>query len=413
MNRRVDVDHSGLTGLVDDHPAASVILNDEDAIRAARSLAEFIKAGAAERDRAKLAPAAEIDRFSMSGLWAITVPKKYGGADVSMVTLCRVFETIAEADPSVAQIPQNHFTTVDDIRLEGTELQKRFFFDRILKGDRIGSAFSEAKGKHVLDTHTTLSELSDGRFSVNGEKFYCTGAQFAHWLPILAKDSLGREVLAVANTKAPGLTIVNDWSSFGQRTTASGTVTIDNVLVSTDQLLYTYRSYNRPTNSGAFAQVMHAAIDCGIARSAIQETIDFVTVNSRPWVDSSVERASEDPLTISQIGDLEYRLHSAEAMLQRAAEILDGSFHNMTEPNCAAASVAVAEAKIASTEIAVLAANKLFELAGTKSTLERFGLDRYWRDARTHTLHDPVRWKYYAVGNYYLNGKNPPRHNWI
>jgi alkylation response protein AidB-like acyl-CoA dehydrogenase len=158
---------------------------------------------------------------------------------------------------------------------------------------------------------------------------------------------------------------------------------------------------------------MHAAIDCGIARSAIQETIDFVTVNSRPWVDSSVERASEDPLTISQIGDLEYRLHSAEAMLQRAAEILDGSFHNMTEPNCAAASVAVAEAKIASTEIAVLAANKLFELAGTKSTLERFGLDRYWRDARTHTLHDPVRWKYYAVGNYYLNGKNPPRHNWI
>jgi hypothetical protein len=28
-------------------------------------------------------------------------------------------------------------------------------------------------------------------------------------------------------------------------------------------------------------------------------------------------------------------------------------------------------------------------------------------------FHDPVRWKYHAVGNYYLNGIKPPRHAWI
>ncbi len=33
-------------------------------------------------------------------------------------------------------------------------------------------------------------------------------------------------------------------------------------------------------------------------------------------------------------------------------------------------------------------------------------------NARTHTLHDPVRWKYHIVGNYYLNGVQPPRHAW-
>jgi len=69
-------------------------------------------------------------------------------------------------------------------------------------------------------------------------------------------------------------------------------------------------------------------------------------------------------------------------------------------------------AKVLTTEIAILATNKLHELAGTRSTLAEFNLDRHWRNARTHTLHDPVRWKYFHVGNYALNGIAPPRHAW-
>jgi SfnB family sulfur acquisition oxidoreductase len=402
-----------LNSLIDNHSPAHVIRTDAEAIKVAESVAAELGPGAAMRDRSKTAPFAGIDKFSASGLWAITVPKEYGGPELSIATLCQVFEIISQADPSIGQIPQNHFTTVDDIRLEGTEAQKRFFFNRILLGDRIGSAFSEAKGKHVLDIQTELTQADHGQYLVNGEKFYCTGAKFAHWLPVLAKDSKGRDMIAIANRRAPGITVIDDWSSFGQRTTASGTVKLSNVVVTEDQLIPTYRSYSRPTNSGAFAQIMHAAIDAGMARGAIQETIDFVIENSRPWVDANVDRASDDPLTVTEIGNLEYRLHAAEALLERAAYVLEDSFRDMTERNCAAASIAVAEAKIATTEIAVLSANKLFELSGTKSTLEKYDLDRHWRDARTHTLHDPVRWKYHAVGNYYLNGKNPNRHNWI
>jgi alkylation response protein AidB-like acyl-CoA dehydrogenase len=78
----------------------------------------------------------------------------------------------------------------------------------------------------------------------------------------------------------------------------------------------------------------------------------------------------------------------------------------------AEAQIAVAESKILSTELAIDAANKLFELGGTRSTLVSHGLDRHWRNARTHTLHDPVRWKYSIIGNYHLNGVNPPLHAW-
>ena len=125
-----------------------------------------------------------------------------------------------------------------------------------------------------------------------------------------------------------------------------------------------------------------------------------------------MERAADDPLTISQIGDLELRLHSAEAVLERAARILDRGRETPDDKEVAFAAVAVAETKILTTEIAILATNKLFELAGTQSTLEKHGLDRLWRNARTHTLHDPVRWKYHAIGNFYLNDVLPPRHPW-
>ncbi|MNN81713.1 Dibenzothiophene desulfurization enzyme C [compost metagenome] len=72
--------------------------------------------------------------------------------------------------------------------------------------------------------------------------------------------------------------------------------------------------------------------------------------------------------------------------------------------------MAVAEARVLTTEIALKAGSKLFELAGSGATLTEHNLDRFWRNARTHTLHDPVRWKYHAVGNYYLNDTLPPRH---
>ena len=121
----------------------------------------------------------------------------------------------------------------------------------------------------------------------------------------------------------------------------------------------------------------------------------------------------QDPLTIREIGDLQIRVHASEALLKRAGEFLDAAQRDPHERSVADASIAVAEAKALSTETAVLAGSKLFELAGTRSTLQEFNLDRHWRNARTHTLHDPARWKYYAVGNYALNDIVPPRHPWL
>ena len=135
---------------------------------------------------------------------------------------------------------------------------------------------------------------------------------------------------------------------------------------------------------------------------------------SRPWIDAKVERAGDDPYVIADVGRLQIELHAAEALLHKAARVLDETAAVPIDGDAAArASIAVAEAKALTTEISLQASEKLLELAGSRATLAEHGLDRHWRNARTHTLHDPVRWKYHAVGDFYLNDRQPPRRGTI
>jgi alkylation response protein AidB-like acyl-CoA dehydrogenase len=76
------------------------------------------------------------------------------------------------------------------------EGQKRFWFDRALRGYRRGNAFSEGKSRHVGAFETTLRRDGDS-FVVNGEKFYATGAVFAHFIHIGALDESGNVHLAI------------------------------------------------------------------------------------------------------------------------------------------------------------------------------------------------------------------------
>ncbi len=402
-----------MTSVINIEQKAHIIRDDLEAIAIAHELAaEFVK-GDSERDQKRHLPALEVQKFSQSGLWGITVPKEYGGAFVSNVTLAEVVKIIAEADSSLGQIPQNHLYMVEAVRLDGTDDQKKFFFDLVLQGKRFGNAFSEVGTKSVTDVQTKLLP-SGSDFVLNGRKYYSAGALLADWVPVIASNEEGKTVVAFIEREVEGLTLLDDWTSFGQRTTASGTSIIENVKVKAEHVIPHYLAFERATPMGAIAQIIQAAVDVGIAKAAVRDTIYFVRNHTRPWVDSNLEKGYEDPLTLYNLGNVQIQVHAAEALLRRAGEFIDiANESGLEELKVVEASIAVAEVKALATEASLLATNKLFELAGTKSTLQQFNYDRHWRNARAHTLHDPVRWKYYAVGNYFLNGVYPPRHPWL
>ncbi|MBN9053815.1 MAG: SfnB family sulfur acquisition oxidoreductase [Rhizobiales bacterium] len=399
---------SSVTRLSEPPQTARRIASEEEALAVARTLAAEFAGGASRRDYERALPHEELDRLSASGLLAITVPAEYGGIDVSNAVLAEVTAILSEADSSIGQIPQNHFYILEALRHDGSEAQKRFYFGRALAGERFGNALSEVGTKTVGDYNTRITRDGAG-FRINGRKFYSTGVLFAHWVAIFALDEEDRLTMSFAPRQTEGIEIVDDWDGFGQRTTGSGTTILHDVYVPADAVVPRQKGFERPGTIGSVGQIIHAGIDLGIARAALKETIGYVRDRARPWTDSGVERAADDPLTIARIGELAIRVEAAEATLERAGRKIDQAQVNLNADNAVAATLAVAAAKVLTTELAIDATNVLFELAGSSATRRGLNLERHWRNARTHTLHDPVRWKYHVVGNYHLSGVTPPK----
>lgn len=388
---------------------AALIRDDREALDVARELAEEFAREASQRDRERRLPLPELERYSQSGLWGITVPREHGGAGVSRVTLAEVTAIISAADGSLGQIPQNHYYALEVLRVNGSADQQRRFYARALAGERFGNALAETGTRTASERRTRLTPDGDGGWRINGSKFYCTGALYAQWIPTATVDGTGVQRLAIVRRESPGVEVIDDWSGFGQRVTGSGTVHFKEVAVPDEDVLLLADPAAPPNTIKPLAQIIHAAIDLGIGQAALADAVAFVRERSRPWIDANVERAADDPLTISEFGRLSVRLEGARALVARAGRILDVATQDASPAHVAAAAIAVAEARALTTDAALAAGTKLFELAGTQSTLDHLNLDRHWRNARTHTLHDPVRWKRHAVGNYYLNDVAPGR----
>lgn len=391
--------------------SAHVIADDAEALAVAATLATEFRAEASARDSERRLPHAELDRLSASGLLAVTVPADHGGADVSALTLAEIFRLLGTADASLAQIPQSHFAYVNVIRRQGDPEQRKFFFAELLAGRRFGNAQSEAGTRHVQDIRTRLESRPDGSYLLTGVKHYSTGALFADWIPVLARaEDDDKLYVAYVPSDAPGLTVIDDWDGLGQRTTAGGTVRLDGVPVPGDRVLPHHLTFEGPQLHGAVAQLLHAAIDAGIASGALAEAAEFVRTKSRPWFESGFETAAEDPLLIQRVGELALLVRASEALLREAARTVDAASAGLTDDTAAEASLAVAAAKVQAARAAVEVSSALFEVSGTRSALDSLNLHRHWRDARTHTLHDPARWKIQHLGRFALSGTRPPRH---
>jgi alkylation response protein AidB-like acyl-CoA dehydrogenase len=209
-----------------------------------------------------------------------------------------------------------------------------------------------------------------------------------------------------------------DWDVMGQRATVSGTATFGNVPVDPALVIPYERAFSVPQQLGARAQLVHAAIQVGIAGGALADAGEFVRTRARPFFEAAragwAGGATQDPHTIRRYGQLATRVRAAEALLAAAAATLDEVTRWPRDAGEAArGSLAVAQAKALGSEVAAEVASDLFALSGASAADERHDLSRHWRNARTHASHDPVDWKYHHVGNFLLNHILPPNHGQI
>jgi SfnB family sulfur acquisition oxidoreductase len=387
----------------------------EEAVAVAREYAESIAGGVIERDRAGSVPVRELAALDASGLLAITVPRAYGGPELGAPALTEVIRVIAAVDPAIAQVPQAHYLFTDVLAVLGTPEQRKRLFGEVLDGGRLGNAQAERGGLHAQDLKTRLYRDGGGGLRLAGTKHYTTGSLTARWLGVTALDEGGQLVLAFVRRDTPGVALDTDWNVMGQRATVSGSAVFTDVPVDPGLVVPYAHAFEVPQQLGARTQLVHAAIQVGIACGALRDAGWFVREKARPFFEAAraglASTASTDPHTIHRYGELATKVSAAEALLARAADVQQAVGRVPADAQAAArGTLAVAQAKAFASEVAAEVTTEIFSLSGASAADERYDLSRHWRNARTHASHDPVSWKYHHVGNYLLNDALPPNH---
>ena len=388
-----------------------------EAVAAATVYAESVADGVIERDRAGATrpPAAELARLDASGLLSITVPRVCGGPELGAGALAEVIAAIAAVDPSLAQALQGHFLFCDVLAIWGTDEQRGRLYGEVLRGGRLGNAQAERGGQHAQDLKTRLHGWPGDAPRLTGQKYYTTGALTSRWIGVTALDDTGSLVVAFVRRDAAGVTLGTDWDVMGQRATVSGSAGFADVPADPLLVIPYARAFQVPQQLGARTQLVHTAIQVGIAEGAVRDACWFVRDKARPFFEAAragwADSASQDPHTVYRFGQIMTKVSAARALLIQAAATLDEIGRvPATAADAARGSVAVAQAKAFATEAAAEAASGLFELTGASAADEKYDLSRHWRNSRTHASHDPASWKYHHIGNFILNDIAPPNH---
>lgn len=395
------------------------ILPSTEALAALRT---ELESTAAERDRTGEISVATVARLRKSGILGQVIPAEYGGAGDGYTALVDTIVQLATADPSVAQSLQPHFIFLERVRLMGSPAQRQRWLGAAARGTIFGNAMAELGGR--TGAWTTRLIRRGGTLRVDGTKFYSTGSTIADVIFIGALDENGDRTLIALPRDRAGLEVSRDWQAFGQRATASGTVTLTDVAVADDEVISLAPWRERRQHTGAGSQIIHVAIDVGIAAAALRDAIEHTRLRARAPRESQAASAAQEPAVQHTVGAISADVFGAEAALARAAAKLDVATcalyrhereHGGPRPlpdalldQLTGASIAVAQAKVIATRAALRASERLFEVGGASGARSDLGLDRHWRNARTHTLHDPLAQKCRVIGDHLLNGTLPP-----
>ena len=395
-------------------PAAHLYTNapvtsttEPDAIGIATALAARLADTANARDQAGGHAAKEREWIRDSGLLTLSIPVEFGGQGASWPLVFQVIRILARADSALAHVFGFHHLQLAGLHLYGNAQQQRRLLtltveQRLFWGNAL----------NPLDRRVTALDTDDG-FVLDGIKSFSSGSVGSDWLTVSAWHAPTQTALIAAlPTRQAGITVQPDWDAFGQRQTDSGNVHFEQVALPFDLVLQAPAQAATPqaTVRSQIAQLIMTNLYLGIAEGAFEAARSYTSEQAKAWFASGVAKAADDPLIQHRYGQLWLLLRPAQVLADVAAQELDTVYRKgplITAHERGLLAVAVAEAKCLAHKAGIEISSQLFELTGARSTSARYGYDRYWRNVRVHTLHDPIDYKLRDLGRYALSGTVP------
>jgi alkylation response protein AidB-like acyl-CoA dehydrogenase len=377
-----------------------------------RPLFARIRDSAVERDLEHRLPHDEIKWLREAGFTRLRLPRDQGGVDATLPELFGLLIELGAADTNVVNAVRAHLGFVEDVLTAHEKEWQAHWLGLLAQGALIGAGLSEAGTAKVGTFATVLSRTPQG-LRLNGKKFYTTGSLFADWVAVAAQDGEETVFLQVPRT-APGVEVVDDWDGFGQALTASGTAIFENVTVEPE---WVRPSAARFPYAVPFYQLVHLASLAGIGRALADDVARRVQQRDRVCSHGNAARVADDPQILQVVGRVHGAAYSAGAIALHAAKALQRSYQTHLDTDADAAQrehanalahVEVDQSVSVITRLVLDASTDLFDALGASATLRTAGLDRYWRNARTISSHNPRVYRERQVGAYVVNGTVPP-----
>lgn len=380
---------------------------------------ERIANGAALRDATRSLPHDEIKELATAGFGALRVPVRHGGAGLSLPEFFDLLSDLAAADSNIAQALRGHFAFVEDRLVAADDTEQHLWFQRFAAGELVGNAWTEIGEVALGEVNTKVSPGPDGKFRVNGTKYYSTGSIFAQWIDTYAqRTDTGARVIAVVDARQPHVELADDWDGFGQRTTGTGTTYFTDAEVPETNLIDFDTRFKYQT---AFYQVVLLSVLAGNAQGAAAEFARELKNRKRTFSHAANPSANEDPQLLQVIGEVSAAAFTAKATLNATAGALEAAYQSAlalrngqgsAQEDLAAndeAELASAQGQVVLTPLVANALSRAFDALAASATSNTKNLDRYWRNARTAGNHNPWVFKARLIGEHAVHGRNLPR----
>ncbi len=392
--------------------ALSITVNYEKVAAKYRPIFEKIAEGTLAREQQRSLPYEQINWLKQAGFGALRVPVKFGGDGVSLPQLFQLLIELAKADSNIVQALRGHFAFVED-RLNAHKVaDQALWFKRFVQGDLVGNAWTEIGQVKIGDVITRVKQKNN-QLLVNGKKYYSTGTIFADWVDLFAYDeTTDQHVIAAISRHASGVQVLDDWDGFGQKTTGSGTLSLTDVAIERDHILPFEQRFKYQT---AFYQVIHLATLSGIAQSAVATFIHEVQKRDRIFSHGNADLVRNDPQILQVIGKASAQAYASETITLRTAEALQKAYlshfgeseiKNIQANNDA--ELESAQGQVVISALVLELTSQLFNALGASASTTSKQLDRFWRNARVVSSHNPLVYKEKVIGDWEVNHEPLP-----
>ncbi|KAJ5543076.1 Acyl-CoA dehydrogenase N-terminal [Penicillium sp. DV-2018c] len=390
--------------------------SEEAWLARAREVAEVLAQDAAQRDQENKSPRAEVALLKHSALTKILGPQKYGGGGQPWSLGFKVIREVAKADGSIGMLLGYHLLWSTIANVVGTPEQAEPTHELIISNNYfVGGA--------VNPRDSDLKITVDGdQLVFNGSKFFNTGGVVSD-LTVLegVVDGTQDHIFALVETRQPGIQFAHNWHNIGLRLTESGGVKIENVRAPWSAALGWDEATKKPRDDTLkipfptlllpTIQLVFSNFYLGIALGALEFAAKYTTTATRPWPfgGENKQSATDEFYILERYGNFFAHLRAAEALADRANDQLSGLYtkyqtqkSSLTAQERGEIAEWVASVKVVTTDVGLRVTSGIFEVTGSRATASKVGLDRFWRDIRVHTLHDPVAYKNRELGRYVL-----------